>query len=133
MSNDVDDLIDDNDAEAKPAKSKAKAKPVKSKAEAKPVKSKAAPAKKAAAAKKVAKGKDKAEAKVEKRGRPEGSDTTPIKQALAKVKKPISYADFTEQHGFNIRSVRRVARGMRDAGEIDLQKEGTVVYIAPAV
>ena len=60
-------------------------------------------------------------------------DTSPIKQALLKVKKATSYSDFADANGFNIRSVRRVARSLRDAGEIDLVKEGVIVYISPAV
>ncbi len=58
---------------------------------------------------------------------------TPLRKALLKVRKAISYAEFAEANDFNIRSVRRTARAMRDAGEIDLAREGQTVYITPAV
>lgn len=112
----IDDMIGDAAAPAA-KKAKATAAPAKkAKAAAAPV---AAPAKKAKAA---------AAAPA-----PAAVGDTPMRKALLKVKKAISYADFAEANDFNIRSVRRTARAMRDAGEIDLQRDGQTVFIAPAV
>lgn len=99
---------------------------------AKSAKEAAAPAKKAksakeAPAKKAAKGKKEEP----KRTRAE-SQADEIAAALLKVKKATSYADIAEKNDFDIRAVRRKARTMRDAGEIELVKEGTVVYVQPA-
>lgn len=57
--------------------------------------------------------------------------TEKVRAILAKTKKPTSYSDIAEANDFNIRMVRRTARSMRDAGEIELMKEGTVVYVQP--
>lgn len=133
MSNDVDDLIGEapkaekkaKKAAAAPAKKAAAKAPAKvEKKAAAPAKGKAAPAKKAAAPAKKAK---KAEA-----ADPTESNSA-ITQALLKVKKAISYADFAEKNDFNIRSVRRTARALRDAGHIELTKDGQTVMISAAV
>ena len=58
---------------------------------------------------------------------------TPISKALMKVRKAVSYADFADANEFNIRSVRRTARALRDAGHIDLVRDGQTVLIRPAV
>lgn len=121
-SADVDDLLGDDGAEAetKPAKKAKKAKPAA-----------AAPAKKA-------KGKAAAKAAPAKKAKKEAAEEkpaadSPLRKALLKVKKAISYADFAEANDFNIRTVRRTARAMRDAGEIELSKDGQTVYISAAV
>jgi DNA-binding transcriptional ArsR family regulator len=117
---DVDDLIGDATVTAeKPAKAKAKA-----------------PAKKAAAKPAAKKAAAKAPAKKAKAAADEGEKPaadSPLHKALLKVRKAVSYADFAEANGFNIRSVRRTARALRDAGQIDLQREGQAVFICPAV
>jgi hypothetical protein len=100
---DVDDILG---GKAAPA---AKGKAAKGKA------AKAAPAAKKAAATRAASG-----------------SSEEVRAVLAKTKKSTSYNDIAEANGFNIRMVRRTARSMRDAGEIDLVKEGTIVYVKPA-
>lgn len=134
MSKDIDEAL--NDAEAKPAKKskadKAEAKPAKKagKVEAKPAKkaAPAAPAKKSKA--------DKAEAKPSKKAAKDSDateTTSEVKQAILKIKKAISYADFAEKGGFNIRSVRRAARELRDAGHIEIEADGQTKVMKPAV
>lgn len=73
----------------------------------------------------------KAKAKAEPAEKPAADSA--LRKALLKVKKAISYGDFAEANGFNIRSVRRTARAMRDNGEIELSREGQIVYISAAV
>ena len=91
---------------------------------------KKATAKKAAAPAPAAK---KAATKKEKAAAPAPAADSPLRKALLKVKKAVSYADFAEANDFNIRTVRRAARAMRDAGEIELSREGQQVYISAAV
>lgn len=117
---DIDDMIDDAPA---PAAKKTRAK----KAEAAP----APAAKKATAAKKAAA--PAPAAKKEKAAVPAPGADSPLRKALLKVKKAVSYADFAEANDFNIRTVRRAARAMRDAGEIELTRDGQTVYISAAV
>lgn len=122
---DIDAMIEDAPA---PAAKKAAAK----KAAAAPAPAtKKAGAKKAAAA--PAPAAKKAAAKKEKAAAPAPAADSPLRKALLKVKKAVSYADFAEANDFNIRTVRRAARAMRDAGEIDLTREGQTVYISAAV
>lgn len=141
MSNDVDDLL----GEDKPAKKAAKAAPAKkteakpakkaAKEEAKPAKKAAKPEAKAAPAKKAAKPEAKPAKKAAKKAEaadPSESNSAVV-QALMKVKKATTYADFAEKNDFNIRSVRRSARALRDAGHIELERDGQTVYIKPAV
>lgn len=140
MANDVDDLIGDEAETKKPAK-KAAAKPAAkpaAKAEAKKAPAKKEAAKPAAKGKPAAKAPAKAAAKpAKKAAKKEAADptesTSPVVQALLKVKKAISYADFAEKNDFNIRSVRRTARELRDGGHIELEKDGQTVMIKPAV
>jgi hypothetical protein len=134
MENDVDDLL----GEAKPAKKAASKKAPAKKAAAPAKKAAAAPvaAKKAAPAKKAAapaaKGKKPAAKKPAARKETVAEDS-PIRKALLKVRKAVSYATFAEANDFNIRSVRRTARLLRDAGEIDLERDGQTVLIKAAV
>ena len=120
---DIDSMIDDAPA---PAAKKATAK----KAAAPAPAAKKAATKKAAAPAPAAK---KAATKKEKAAAPAPAADSPLRKALLKVKKAVSYADFAEANDFNIRSVRRAARAMRDAGEIELSREGQTVYISAAV
>jgi len=128
--NDVDAMLEGNgngDTTAAPAKKTKKATPA---IPAVPPKKggtkKATPATPAVPAKKA-----KAAAKAEPAEKPAADSA--LRKALLKVKKAVSYGDFAEANGFNIRSVRRTARAMRDAGEIDLSREGQIVYISAAV
>ena len=118
---DIDDMIDDAPAPAKKAAKKAAA-PA-------PAAKKAAATKKAAApaAKKTTK-KDAAPAPT----RMPAADS-PVRKALLKVKKAISYADFAEANDFPLRTVRRTARALRNAGELCLTRDGQQVYISAAV
>lgn len=134
-TNDVDELLEAEsegatNGEAKPAKAK------KAKAE-KPAAKKAAkeekPAAKAAAKKAAKPAAKKAPAAKADKEPKEPRELSPVRKALLKVKKAISYADFAEANDFDIRSVRRTARVMRDAGEIELTKDGQLVYISAAV
>lgn len=122
---DIDDMIDDAPA---PAAKKTRAK--KAEAAPAPAAKKATAAKKAAAPAPAAK---KATAKKEKVAVPAPGADSPLRKALLKVKKAVSYADFAEANDFNIRTVRRAARAMRDAGEIELTRDGQTVYISAAV
>jgi hypothetical protein len=76
---------------------------------------KAAPAKKAPA-KKAAKAEDEASA-------------DDVRAVLLKTRKATSYTDIAEANGFNIRMVRRQARSLRDSGEVEITKEGTLGYV----
>ena len=143
MSNDVDDLLGDDKPAAKkaakPAK-KAEAKPAAKPAKKAEAKAEKAPTKKTAKpeAKPAAKPAKKAEAKLAKKAKkaeaadPSESNSAVI-QALLKVKKATTYADFAEKNDFNIRSVRRAARQLRDAGQLELERDGQIVTIRPAV
>lgn len=99
---------------------------------AKPAVEAAAPAKKAKAKPEAAPAKKAAKGKTKPKAERAESRTEEIAAALKKVKKATSYADIAEAGDFDIRSVRRTARRMRDAGEIGLEKEGTVVYVTRA-
>jgi hypothetical protein len=123
---DVDDLLGGDIAVA--AEKPAKAKPAAKKAAAKPA---AKPAAKKAAAKPAKAPAKKAKAAADEGEKPAADSA--LHKALLKVRKAVSYADFAEVNGFNIRSVRRTARALRDSGQIDLQREGQAVYICPAV
>jgi hypothetical protein len=127
--NDVDAMLEGNGGEAEaaaPAKKTKKATPA---TPAVPPKKggtkKATPAVPATPAK-------KAKAKAAPAEDKPAADSA-LRKALLKVKKAVSYGDFAEANDFNIRSVRRTARAMRDAGEIDLVREGQIVYIQAAV
>lgn len=126
---DVDDLLGGADVKAEKPAAKKAAKAVK----AEP----AAPAKKAKAAAPAPAAKKAAAAPAKKAkaapAEEEAAPTSEVKIALAKVKKAISYADFSEKNGFNIRTVRRAAREMRDAGEIQLTRDGQSILISAAV
>ena len=133
MANDVDDLLGDDAPAPKKAKKTAAAAPAKA-AKAAPAKAaKAAPAKAAKAAKAAPAKKGKAAAAEEKEKTYSVGEDNPIRKALLKVRKAISYADFADANDFNIRSVRRTARVLRDNGEIDLVRDGQTVLIQPAV
>lgn len=128
----IDDLIGDDAIATAPKASKAKPKAKADKAPAaKKETKKATTVKKGAATVKKGAGKktDKGTEAKTSRGNSE------VRAALAKLRKRISYADFAEQHGFDIRAVRRTARSMRDDGELSLDKGegGLAVYMSPAV
>lgn len=79
-----------------------------------------APAKKAAAKAPAKKAKAKAE----------GVTTDDVRAVILKCKKLTSYADVAAAAGTeDMRQVRRTARAMRDAGEIEITKEGTVAFV----
>jgi DNA-binding transcriptional ArsR family regulator len=119
----VDDILEGKTDDVLEGKAEKKAKG--GKAAAAPAKGKAAKA--AAKAEKPAKAKkEKAE------GGTRGANTEAVRAAVSKVRKSTSYADLAEAGGFDIRLVRRTARSMRDEGVIELEKEGTVVFIKPA-
>ena len=102
----------------------------------KKVEADAAPAKKSKKAvaedtgKSAKKGKSAAKAERAPRGESRAEE---IRTAIRKTKKPTSYADICAKGGegneFDIRSVRRTARAMRDAGEAELTKEGRDVFV----
>ena len=140
---DVDALLDDADEsaggdavdeettaapKAKKAKASKKATPAKKATTAKA----AAPAKKASAPAKKATAKKVAAAKKESTPRV-ALENSPIRKALLKVRRPVSYADFSTANDFNIRTVRRMARDMCAAGELDRVRDGQAVMIRPAV
>lgn len=129
---DIDSMIDGDATPAAPAAKKAKAGALSPVSPTKPKKGGGtrAAAEPAPAAKKT-KGKA-APAPEPKKAAAPGADSA-LRKALLKVKKSVSYADFAEANDFNIRTVRRAARAMRDAGEIDLTREGQTVYISAAV
>lgn len=58
--------------------------------------------------------------------------TEDVRAVLLKTRKLTSYADIASANNFDIRMVRRTARAARDAGEIELQKEGTIQYVKVA-
>lgn len=125
--------IDAELANEKPKKSKKAA----AEEAAPPKKSKKAAAEDAAPAKKTKKAaEDAAPAKKAKKAAaeraPRGeSRTEEVRKVISKVKKPTSYADIAAKGDpeFDIRSVRRTARAMRDAGEAELTKEGRDVFV----
>jgi hypothetical protein len=123
----VDDILGGKTDDVLEGKAEKKAKAGKAAA-------KAAPAAKGKAAKAApAKAEKPAKAKKEKaEGGSRGANTEAVRAAIAKVRKSTSYADLAEAGGFDIRLVRRTARAMRDEGAIELEKEGTVVFIKPA-
>jgi hypothetical protein len=96
-------------------------------------KSKKAPAKKAAADDlldgKSGKGKKAPAKKAKAKEASEGSMTQSVRDYVGKCRKLTSYADVAEATGADIRMVRRTARAMRDAGEIEIVKEGTVAFV----
>ena len=55
--------------------------------------------------------------------------TEDVRAALGKARKLTSYADIAEATGADLRQVRRTARAMRDDGEIEIVKEGTVCFV----
>jgi hypothetical protein len=62
-----------------------------------------------------------------------GVSTDDIRKAILGVRKLTSYADIASSlKSDDMRQVRRTARGMRDAGEIEIVKEGTVAYVKKA-
>lgn len=102
----------------------------------------AAPAKKAAAkkaGKKAAeddllaapKGKKAtAPAKKSKAKAPEFDGTAEeVRNVLLKTRKATSYTDIAGANNFNIRMVRRQARALRDNGDVEISKEGTIGYV----
>lgn len=124
----VDDLLETKSK--KSTKKEPAAKKAKSKAKEEEPAKKAKPSK--------ANGKSKKAADAEPRSRGRGADrplvaAEDVKKALLKVKKPISYADFADANEFNLRQVRRTARRLRDAGEIDITHNGTEGMVARAV
>jgi hypothetical protein len=126
----VDDILEGkagDDVLAPKADKKAKAKPAAKKEAAAPKGKKA----KAEAAAKEAKPAKKAK-KEAAEGGTRGEMTEKARAVLGKVRKLTPYADLAEANGLDIRLVRRTARVMRDAGEIELVKEGTVVFVKPA-
>lgn len=140
MGKDIDDELNGTDTAATPAKKVKKAKaeaaaPAKGKAKkaeaAAPAKGKKATAEAKPAAKKAA----AAPAKKAKKAAAEDATETSseVKQAILKIKKAVSYADFAEKGGFNIRSVRRAARELRDAGHIEIEADGQTKVMKPAV
>lgn len=52
-----------------------------------------------------------------------------VRAVLLKTKKATSYTDLAAANNFNIRMVRRQARGLRDSGEVEITKEGTTGYV----
>lgn len=112
-----DDVLDGKKATKKASKKAPPAKKASGKKAADPE-----PAKKTASAKKP---------KAKQRAADVGA-TEDVRAALLKCRKLTSYADIAESSGFNIRQIRRTARSMRDAGELTLEKEGTVVYVKKA-
>lgn len=74
-----------------------------------------------AAAKKPAKGK--------KASKAAGVASDDVRAAILKCRKLTSYADVAEATGADLRQVRRLSRSMRDAGEIEIVKEGTVCFV----
>lgn len=113
-ANAVDDILDgksDDILEGKAAPAK---------------KSKAAPAKKASGktAKAAAVKKEKGETSARY------ANIEAARSVISKIRKSTSYADVAGD-SLDIRLIRRTARVMRDEGLIDLEKEGTVVFIKP--
>jgi pyruvate/2-oxoglutarate dehydrogenase complex dihydrolipoamide acyltransferase (E2) component len=134
----VDDLLDGAESSATAATSattkKAKAKKAAPAAAAKKAKPKpAAGGSKKAPATPAKKAPGKAGKKAKADAAPAAALDSPIRKALLKVRKSTSYADFSDANGFNIRTVRRMARQLRDAGEIGLSRDGQTVYIEAAV
>ena len=95
-------------------------------------KAKAKPAEDDLLAPKGGKGKPKAEAKPKPKAKKtpefEGS-AEDVRAVLLKTRKATSYTDLADQHNFNIRMVRRQARALRDSGEVEITKEGTLGYV----
>lgn len=59
-----------------------------------------------------------------------GASTEEVRAAILKCRKLTSYADVAASLGSeDMRQVRRTARAMRDAGEIEIVKEGTVCFV----
>lgn len=88
------------------------------------------------ATKKAAKADDvleskKAPKKSKKTPKKESSiSTEDVRGAILKCRKLTSYADVAASLGSeDMRQVRRTARTMRDAGEIEIVKEGTVCFV----
>jgi hypothetical protein len=99
------------------------------------------PAKKAAKGDDVLEGKKatkkpakkEAPAKKEKKAKKaDGVSTEDVRAALGKARKLTSYADIATATGADLRQVRRTARAMRDDGEIEIVKEGTVCFVKKA-
>jgi len=55
-----------------------------------------------------------------------------VRNVLLKTRKATSYTDIAEANGFNIRMVRRQARALRDTGEVEISKEGTLGFVKVA-
>jgi hypothetical protein len=100
--------VEDDLLATKPKKAKAKPEPVDDLLASKKTK-KAAPAKKS-------KAEDEASAE-------------DVRTVLKKTRKATSYTDIANENGFNIRMVRRQARALRDAGEVEITKEATLGYV----
>lgn len=59
-----------------------------------------------------------------------GVSAEEVRTAILKCRKLTSYADVAASLGSeDMRQVRRTARAMRDAGEIEIVKEGTVCFV----
>ena len=95
------------------------------------------------AAKTTAKGNGKAAKPAAKKATGKGTGTPrgprpdslvpTIQNLLGKVRKATPYEEIAEKAGASIRTVRRTARKMRDAGSIQLKRNGQKVYISPAI
>lgn len=76
------------------------------------------------------KGKKAKKAPAKKAKKSEGVSTDDVRAAILKCKKLTSYADVAAAVGTeDMRQVRRTARAMRDNGEIEIVKEGTVCFV----
>ena len=88
--------------------------------------------------KKASKGSDKKAAKADKpkaKKAKAADGVTPedVRAVVNKARKLTSYADVAAAAGTDdIRMVRRTCRAMRDAGEAEIVKEGTVAYVKKA-
>ncbi len=119
---DVDDLLAGKSAPTKKAAKKAaepEKKPAAKKAKADDVLEGKKPAKKAAKP-------------AEKKARAESVNSDELRAKLLKCRKLTTFQQFADSHGYNLRTVRRTARAMRNEGLLENTKEGTVIFFKAA-
>lgn len=52
-----------------------------------------------------------------------------VRAVLMKTRKATSYTDIAQANNFNIRMVRRQSRALRDSGDVEISKEGTIGFV----
>lgn len=109
-------------AKAAPAKKAGKAKPAAAAAEADDLLA-AKPAKKAKAAPAADKPKPKSRANVADDGTTGTREE--VKTVLLKTRKATTFAEIAEANNFNVRMVRRTARGLKAEGLVEIGRDGT--------